>query len=184
MFPKLNEIKRIRERVGMSQAELAQRVGVSQSAIPKYESGKQVPSYEIATKIFDILLDEDVKIDPTVLEIMEPRLVKVQEKDTFGEALELMKKYSISQIPVMKSKIVVGTISESLTLDLLDQYRTLNTMKEELVGNIMNPILPIVPHTCKVKEITPLLKHYHGVLVLREGLLIGIVTKADLLKLE
>ena len=94
MFPKLREIKRIREKIGWSQAELASKANISQSAIPKYESGKQNPSYEIATRIFEILIEEDLQIDPSVGEIMATKVITVTGKTKFGEVLDIMKEKS------------------------------------------------------------------------------------------
>ncbi|MCE7736808.1 MAG: CBS domain-containing protein [Candidatus Heimdallarchaeota archaeon] len=181
IFPKLAEIKRLREKIGWSQSELAEKVGISQSAIPKYENGKQTPSYEIAVKIFELLLQEDIQIDPEVSEILTSKIVKVTPRSALGEALDIMKEQSISQIPVIKENLVVGTISESLVLELLNRYRNLDSLRDESVENIMGDILPIVPESAKIQEITPLLRRYGAVMVLVQGKLSGIVTKADLL---
>ncbi|MHA2279091.1 MAG: helix-turn-helix domain-containing protein [Candidatus Kariarchaeaceae archaeon] len=154
MFPKLSEIKRIREKIGWSQAELAEKIGISQSAIPKYESRKQVPSYEIAVKIFDLLLQEDIKIDLEVSEIMTTKIVKVSPNSPLGSTLDIMKEKSISQLPVMKGNIVVGTITETTVLDHLDRYRTLNSLREAKIESVMDDILPIVPKNTKLQEVT------------------------------
>ena len=181
IFPKLAEIKRIREKIGWSQSELAEKIGISQSAIPKYENGKQIPSYQIGVKIFDLLLEEDIKIDLEVSEIMTSKIIKVSPESSLGEALDIMKERSISQLPVIKGNLVVGTINESLVLELLDRYYNLTSLRDESVENVMTDILPIVPKSAKLQEITPLLKHFGAVMVLFQGKLSGIVTKADLL---
>jgi predicted transcriptional regulator len=181
MFPKLTEIKRIREKVGWSQSELADKIGISQSAIPKYENGRQIPSYKIGVKIFDLLLAEDIKVDLEVSEIMTNKIVKLSPNSQLGEALDIMKEQSISQLPVIKGNLVVGTVNESLILELLDRYRNLDSLRGESVENVMGDILPIVPKNAKIQEVTPLLKHYGAVMILTEGKLSGIVTKADLL---
>ena len=181
IFPKLAEIKRIREKIGWSQSELAAKVGISQSAIPKYENGRQIPSYEIAVKIFDLILEEDIKIDLEVSEIMTTKIVKVKPDSSLGEALDIMKEKSISQLPVIKGNIIVGTVNESLVLELLNRYRNLDSLRHESVENIMGEILPVVPKSAKIEEITPLLRHFGAVIVIIRGKLSGIVTKADLL---
>jgi predicted transcriptional regulator len=182
VFPKLREIKRIREKIGWSQIELAQKVGISQSAIPKYESLKQVPSYEIATKIFELLLEEDIQIDPTVSEIMASRVIVVNSKKKFGDVLDLMKAKSISQVPVVRDKTIIGTISETIVLDLLDKYHNIATLRDECAEEVMGPALPTVPKNAKMKEVTPLLRHFGAVIVTDYGELAGIITKADLLE--
>lgn len=112
---------------------------------------------------------------------MTGKITKVSPSSPLGEALDIMKEKSISQIPVIKDNLVVGTISESLVLELLNRYRNLNSLRDESVENIMGEILPIVPESAKIQEITPLLRRYGAVMVLVQGKLSGIVTKADLL---
>lgn len=49
-----------RKRLGMNQSELAERVGVSQKSISKYELGTRNPSYEVLSKmakLFDVSID-------------------------------------------------------------------------------------------------------------------------------
>lgn len=41
-----DELKRLRKRDGLSQAELASKVGVSRSAISMYENGQREPDFE------------------------------------------------------------------------------------------------------------------------------------------
>lgn len=41
----------MREKAGITQGELANRIGVTQSAIAYYESGKREPSVQVAIKI-------------------------------------------------------------------------------------------------------------------------------------
>lgn len=47
----MSEVRRIRESAGLSQAELAQRVGLSQPNISAYESGARNPSKETVRRI-------------------------------------------------------------------------------------------------------------------------------------
>ncbi|OLS21701.1 MAG: hypothetical protein HeimC2_32590 [Candidatus Heimdallarchaeota archaeon LC_2] len=132
-------------------------------------------------KIFDLLLEEDIKIDLEVSEIMTTKIIKVSPNSSLGNAMDIMKEQSISQLPVIKGNFIVGTINESLVLELLDRYYNLTSLRDESVENIMTDILPIVPKSAKIKEITPLLKHFGAIMVLFQGKLSGIVTKADLL---
>ncbi len=182
-FPKIKEIKVLREKIGWSQSKLAEKVGISQSTIPKYESGLQIPSYETAIKMFELLLQEEMLFDPEVSEIMTTKLTIVSRKTPLGEVLDIMKEKSISQVPVVQNKTVVGTISETITLDLLDKYQDIHSLRDANAEDIMGEIMPCVPKSTKLREITPLLRRYSGVLVINEGKLVGIVTKADLLEI-
>lgn len=48
------ELKMMRKRKGITQAELAQELGVSQRAVAAYELGERRPSPEVAKKMMEI----------------------------------------------------------------------------------------------------------------------------------
>lgn len=50
-----DNLKKFRERAGMTQAELAEAVGISQPTLAQYESGLKVPSIITAVKIEQVL---------------------------------------------------------------------------------------------------------------------------------
>ena len=47
----MTRIKMLREKLGLSQLELAHRVGISQVCLCRYESGERSPSYQILKRI-------------------------------------------------------------------------------------------------------------------------------------
>jgi transcriptional regulator with XRE-family HTH domain len=53
VFPK--RLKAARERAGLTQAELAQRLDVSRALPGHWETGRKTPSYEILTRIARVL---------------------------------------------------------------------------------------------------------------------------------
>ena len=54
-LPPIQEIKKRRIALGISQKKLANTVGASQSLIAKIESNRVNPSYDIVKKIFEYL---------------------------------------------------------------------------------------------------------------------------------
>ena len=54
-MPNLQNLKTIRKARKMTQKELADIVGVSESSISQYESGTKSPSFEVALKIAEAL---------------------------------------------------------------------------------------------------------------------------------
>ena len=50
----MEKIKAYRKECGMSQAELAKRVGVERSAVAKWESGKSLPQAAHLVKLAEI----------------------------------------------------------------------------------------------------------------------------------
>ena len=86
-----------------------------------------------------------------------------------------MKKYEISQLPVIDSNKLVGLVSESTILEAL-----LNS-KATKVSEIMQEAPPIVSKTTSIRVVSNLLKHYSIVVVSEGGKLVGLITKSDLL---
>ena len=54
-MPRIDSIKQIRLKIGITQKKLATMTGVSTSMINQIESGRSQPSYETAKRIFDSL---------------------------------------------------------------------------------------------------------------------------------
>ncbi len=56
-----NELKRIREKAGLSQERLAEKIGVSRQAVTKWETGKGIPDIEniiSLSSLFEVSIDE------------------------------------------------------------------------------------------------------------------------------
>ena len=159
----------------MTQTELANRAGVSQSLIAKIESGRIDPTYTKTKKIFAALSDLEKKEEIKAEQLMTNRIVSISPTNPIKEAIGKMKKSQISQLPVIDSHKLVGLVSESTILDAL-----LNS-KGKLVREVMQEAPPIVSKITSIQVVSNLLKHYPMVLVSEEGKLIGLITKSDLL---
>ena len=82
----------MRQKLGITQTELAKLAGVSQSIITKIERGKIEPSYSIASKIFMVLeeqLAKEIKKDDPVKDMIEST-VNLLQKGKLDEAEELV----------------------------------------------------------------------------------------------
>lgn len=175
MTYELEEVKKIRKKLGMTQTELANRAGVSQSLIAKIESARIDPTYTKTKKIFAALSDLEKKEEIKAEQLMASRIVSVGSGTPVKEAIAKMKKYEISQLPVIDNHKLVGLVSESTILDAL-----LNS-KATKVSEIMQESPPIVSKTASIQVVSNLLKHYPVVIVSEGGRLIGLITKSDLL---
>lgn len=175
MTYELEEVKKIRKKLGMTQIELANRAGVSQSLIAKIESGRIDPTYTKTKRIFTALSDLEKKEEVKAEQLMTAKIISVCPDTSIKEAIGKMKKFQISQMPVIEDGKSIGLVSESTILDAL-----LNS-KGKQVKEIMQETPPIVSKTTSVQVISNLLKHYPMVLVSKEGKLIGLITKSDLL---
>ena len=57
-------IKEVRERIGLSQADLAEKVGVKQQRISSWESGDRKPKYPMLSKMSRIFNCHPDELDP------------------------------------------------------------------------------------------------------------------------
>src|SRR3989344_3585870 len=106
----LEEIREIRKKLGMTQTELANRAGVSQSLIAKIESGRIDPTYTKTQKIFAALSELEKKEEIKAGQIMTARIIGVAPADSIKEAIAKMKKSQISQLPVVEDHKLVGMV--------------------------------------------------------------------------
>ncbi|HID15819.1 MAG TPA: CBS domain-containing protein [Candidatus Atribacteria bacterium] len=183
MLPSLKEIARKRRMLGLTQKELAKLAGVSQSFIAKIESGKISPSYTRVKAIFDVLFQLENRLSFRAKHIMHNEVVGVQKEDSVSRAVQLMMDYGYSQLPVFDGERVVGSISERTILNLIASGRDIVEISSLPVEEVMDEAFPQVDENTPLTLISSLLQVYPAVLVLRKGRVVGIITKADLLKM-
>lgn len=171
----LSEIKKIRKSLGLTQTDLAKRANVSQSLIAKIESEKIDPTFTKTKKIFETLNDLENKEEIKAEEVMNKKIISILPSDNINDSVNKMKKFGISQMPVIDDNKIIGLVSESTLLDAL------MNKKDKKMSDIMEESPPIVSKTASVQVISNLLRHYPMVLVSESGNLIGLITKADLL---
>lgn len=184
-FPRIEEIKKMRKQLDITQSELARMANVSQSTIAKLERNSISASYEIVTRVFEAIENEGKlrKINRTAKEVLHTPIVSVHKDATLAEASDLMKRRGYSQLPVMSSETVVGSVSDETILGQLRQGASLDELSRIRVENVMNDAYPVVPETAPVEMVATLLSGSPAVLVQRKGRISGIITKSDLLKL-
>ena len=175
MTYELEEVKKVRKNLGLTQTELASRAGVSQSLIAKIESGRIDPTYTKTKKIFAALSELEKKEEVKAEQIMTSKIISVEPDESIKESIEKMKKFQISQLPVIDDHKLVGLVSESTILEALLKS------KAKYVSEIMQEAPPIVSKAASIELVSNMLKHYPMVLVSKEGKLIGLITKSDLL---
>lgn len=177
MVYELSEIKKIRKTLGLTQTDLAKRANVSQSIIAKIESGKIDPTFTKTKRIFEALDDLENKEEIKAKELMNKKIVSLSPDDNVKDSINKMKKFGISQMPVINNEKIVGLVSESTLLNAL------MNKKGGGIGDIMEETPPIISKSASIKVVSNLLRHYPVVLVSESGKLIGLITKSDLLSM-
>jgi cystathionine beta-synthase len=132
---------------------------------------------------------------PTVAELLHskrdegadmPAFVTISAHQKVGEAINVMQRYSISQLPVVRDG-VVGSLADVIgslqDRDLLDRvFKNADALHED-VASAMQPPLATVEATASVDEIVAALTgRTNAVVVAQDGRPIGVVTRSDLLE--
>ncbi|MCK4555003.1 MAG: CBS domain-containing protein [Candidatus Aenigmarchaeota archaeon] len=181
MFPPINEIKRRRKFLDITQADLAKKSGVSQSLIAKVESGISEPSYLSAKKIFETLDALESKNCTVARDIMKRRVVAVQKSELVYRAIEIMKKFNVSQIPVMSGDLLSGSVSEKSILDKIAGGK--QDIASVKIHNIMDDAYPTIGENTPLATVISILQHNPAILVITNENISGIITKADIFKI-
>ncbi len=109
-----------------------------------------------------------------------PMVVSVSTTDTVAHAVELLRRYGISQTPVMEDEQMIGSLTEDL---LLRRLASGEPLASSLVGNVQGPPFPILETDVTAREAYTLFSSgQSAVAVMTRGCLEGIVTKSDLLE--
>ena len=183
-LPEILELRRMRKVIGLTQDELAQRAGLSQSMVAKIEIGSLNPTYEVVRKIYQILNSFEQDDQTKAHEVMSP-VISVEAGDSISQVLNLMKERGISQVPVFsKNGRNLGSITEETLLELLLKGENLSDIANNPVEGIMEDIFPVINKELPIDAIISLLQYSSAVLVKIKGKIRGIITKADLLKVS
>lgn len=166
-------LKKLRIENELTQRELAQKAGVSQAHIAKIENGKVDPRLSTINKLLSVLEESGEKCK----DIMTKDLVFTRPNEKIKEVVDKMKKYGISQIPVIEENKVKGNLTEKKIVSNLKKGLGSKQVKE-----VMGRAPPIIPAESSVKAIKPLLEDYQAVLVRKDKKVVGIISRSDLLK--
>jgi cystathionine beta-synthase len=107
-------------------------------------------------------------------------LVAVEPSTPVRRALSLITEHNISQLPVVADGDCVGHVSEAT---LMSRVIETPTLLDQQVQDLMDAPLPVVDPHVDLTSVTHLLSRQNpAVLVRREGVLAGIITRYDVLK--
>ena len=109
-----------------------------------------------------------------------PLVVSVRASDSVADAVELLRRYGISQTPVMENGHMVGSLTEDL---LLRRLASGEPLAFSAVGALQGPPFPQLEADAPAREAYTLFSSGQSAVAVMNGdLLEGIVTKSDLLE--
>ena len=183
MLPRIDSIKQIRQKLGITQKKLATMTGVSTSMINQIESGRSQPSYETPKKIFENLTKLEGDSSSHIAgDFCSKDIAKLKPTNTLHDAIKMMHKLSISQVPVFNNSEVVGLISENGIIKHLADLGEAQLKKAKL-ADTMDPVPPIVDYNTPANVLVPLIRYSMCILVSKKSKIVGIITASDTLKM-
>ncbi|HYB04393.1 MAG TPA: CBS domain-containing protein [Nitrososphaerales archaeon] len=181
MLPSIEEVKKRRVKLGLSQRKFASYLNVSQSTITKIENKKLNPSYELVKKAFDILDSFGSPQIGLAGDIAIKKVVSVQDDDIISKAVQMLQQHGFKQLPVRdKDNHWVGSISERSISNRLLKVANPKLLMSREVSEVMDEAFPMIAEDTPISIAIPLLQHFQAVLTTKKGRVTGIVTNADL----
>jgi predicted transcriptional regulator len=184
LLPPIEELKKRRIKLGLSQRKFASYLGVSQSTITKIENKKLSPSYELVKKAYDILDSFGSPQIGLAGDIAIKKVVAVQDNDLISKAVQILQQHGFKQLPVRdKENHWVGSISERSISNRLLKVTNPKLLLSREVAEVMDEAFPTVAEDTPISIAIPLLQHFQAILTTKKGRVTGIVTNADLVRM-
>jgi len=180
-LPTPEDFKKLRLELGLTQHDLAARAGVSQPLIARIESGDVDPRLSTLHKIFNAF-DAARKEKVLVRNVMHSPIIHTTSTSSLEDAASIMEEHGFSQMPVIDGGIPVGSIStDQIVASMTDQ--DIKKVSHLLVRNIMSESFPTVSLMTDANTVSRILEKNPAVLVLEKGVVVGMVTKHDIMKM-
>ncbi|RLE60634.1 MAG: transcriptional regulator [Thermoprotei archaeon] len=179
-LPSPEYLRYLRKKAGLTQKQLAEKAGVSQSLIARIERGTVDPRLSTLRRIMRVL-EEVLAEKSRAKDFMHHPVVTIHEGDTLKKAAKIMWEYGYSQLPVVDEKgFPVGTIYENTIINAIMRYR--EKAFDMKVKDVMEKALPIVDPSEPADRVFDLLiRDFPAVLVVEKGRIVGIITKSDII---
>ncbi len=129
---------------------------------------------------------------PTVRELLRskaretPPLVTISAHQKVAEAIDVMERYSISQLPVVRDgevaslADVIGSLQDR---DLLERvFKNADALHEDVAGVMQGPLAAVEAEASVDEIVTALTGGSNAVVVAEAGRPVGVVTRSDLLE--
>jgi len=113
-----------------------------------------------------------------------PSLVHTHPSETVRDAIEILREYNVSQMPVVKAEppVVIGEVAGAVSeRELLDAVFTGRASLADRVEKHMSPALPLVGDGEPVEIARQALETVDAVMVVGDGKPVGVLTRHDLL---
>jgi cystathionine beta-synthase len=127
---------------------------------------------------------EDERRKDTVGDVLRtkqplPPMITVTENQAVKEALDLLRRYEISQLPVTRGQEVVGSINDVAVMQAVFDHADI---VHKPVGEVMGRPFPTLEHDTEVERAYKLLTMANSAIVVTDGgKPVGVVTRQDII---
>ena len=175
--PSGDALKSWRKNLGLTQNELAELAGLTQSVVAKVEAEKVDARASTLRKMVEALKRIEFPDQPhSVADIMVLDLITLRGEDTIQTAIDRMVEAGVSQLPVLsQSGSPIGLVSEASLL-------AKGAQRTGQVKAIMATDLAIVAPSLSFVEARRRLDQEEALLICEEGELVGIVSRIDMIR--
>jgi cystathionine beta-synthase len=177
--------------------EMAKELGVDKTVVTLFPDGGRsyLSKFYDDNYLIELGFLERHEPAPKVLEVLRfkhqdeaevPELVTIESHQKVGQAIDLMQRYSISQLPVMRHGSagsladVVGSLQERGLLDLV--FRNPDALNEEVAAAMQPPLAAVEANESVDEVFAALTGGSAAVVVATEGKPTGMLTRSDLLE--
>jgi len=109
-----------------------------------------------------------------------PPVISVTPDDSVRVALDKIREFHISQLPVLENSSSVGSIEEG---PIMGEVIRDNSLLESPVKNVMQKSFPVIGTEKSIEEVKHAFSKGHGAVLIKESdKITGIITKSDLLE--
>jgi predicted transcriptional regulator len=182
-LPELSELKNLRKRLDISQIELARKLKIPQSSISRMENGTIDPPYSKVKQIYNFLISkkaEKNQIEKTAEDIMTAPIISIDSEASIKDAVELMNKHQISQLPILENNQNLGSITAKKIQKYIAEHPNLLNVQIETLKELA---FPEIQKSWRIGKISKILMNYPAVLVKEFDEYIGIISDSNFLKL-
>ena len=178
----------LRRRVGLTQSQLAARVEISQSLIARIERGQVNPSVETLRRILEVI-EQERQVHSRLRDLLKwkrqtsklPPLIWVAPTDKVRRAVLLMRRFGISQLPVLRNRAPVGSVYERTIIRHL-VLAGANTVFSRSIQEIMEAPFPAVEMDERIEAaFDQMASGVEAILAMDHGRPVGVVTKIDMI---
>jgi len=127
-------------------------------------------------------LDKELMVRDLIQSQPRQQIITIKAEDKVRHALQLMKEYDISQLPVMKNDEIVGSLTENTVLTYILENPVSHT--ESPVSEIMDDPFPLVEEDMAISKLNKYIsKKVPAVMAKDKAGNIHILTKYDILQM-